>query len=555
LCRLLGTQKFADFCKKRDVSVSADRLLEFEKMGIFNPLFRLRIPDEDRPPLCIPLTDPEWFNRGWAIDTTLSKPHWTPHDGEESEAYYSEFQIASLQFVLNRFTASMQLESFVSDNKFDEVAWASSGKQLFEFIMPAAEAHEADALTDGFRPAIDLLCQFISDRYYPLTQGNGRTMRVSGGGYSYDDWIVTNGLKWEWWDYARAWKPTLASEIFGLSPKKLRHAFEALASQQAWDDPLEKWYQLIQFVSPRQRARLKGAALASETMRSGALMLRLLHKDLYGIELPDPNETTRTIITHMPELEVRTDARRHLEFVVNQFDLNPRPKLTLFVEGRSEEVAVKSIFERYFGASHGTHSIEIIVLGGVNNATGRKEDRFSAILRLVDYLHYHQTFTFLILDNENNAARLKLAAANQPSILHDKRLATRAEYVKVWKRSFEFDNFSATEIADALNQISTKVSLFVARDILKCLRERNSGNALTELYRARVGRGLNKLELSQRLVEGMFSERCRREPRNRPIIAVLKRVVKLAARNPFPVRDDDWHRNQASSHLGRRRKR
>ena len=206
-------------------------------------------------------------------------------------------------------------------------------------------------------------------------------MTVSDGGHSFDAWTVTNGLKWKWREYARAWHPKHAEQEFSLTQGKLKHAYEALASQQAWDDPLEKWYQLIAFVSPRQRAKLKGAALAAETMRSGAAMLRLLYKDLYGAELPDPNETTGTIRTHTPELEVRGDARRHLEFVVNQFDLNPRPKLTLFVEGQSEEVAVKAIFDRYFGASHGTHSIEIIVLGGVDNATGSKDDRFRAILR------------------------------------------------------------------------------------------------------------------------------------------------------------------------------
>lgn len=109
------------------------------------------------------------------------------------------------------------------------------------------------------------------------------------------------------------------------------------------------------------------------------------------------------IFVHMPELEARGDVRRHLEFVANRYDLNPRSKLTLFVEGPSEDWAVRQIFERYFGVPAGTLAIEIIVLSGVDNATGTAEDRYRAILRLVDYLHHHQTFAFPILDNERYA--------------------------------------------------------------------------------------------------------------------------------------------------------
>ena len=55
--------------------------------------------------------------------------------------------------------------------------------------------------------------------------------------------------------------------------------------QQASDDPIARWYQLIRFVSVEQREKLKGRALASLTMREGAMMIGLLYKDLYGSDL------------------------------------------------------------------------------------------------------------------------------------------------------------------------------------------------------------------------------------------------------------------------------
>lgn len=258
--------------------------------------------------------------------------------------------------------------------------------------------------------------------------------------------------------------------------------------------------------------RLKGDALRAATIRSGAEMLGLLYKDLYAGELPHPNEVTGTIITHVPELDVREDPRRYLEFVVNRFGLNPQPRLSLIVEGHSEEAASRRIFKIYYGAHPGVYGIEFIVLGGVDTATGsKKEDRFRAILRLVDYLHHHQTFAFLILDNENYSTRLKREARRAKSIHGVRRHVTRAEYIRIWRRSFEFDNFSCTEIAAVLSELAQSRAVFAT------------------------------------------SDQARRAIGNRPIIKTLDRVVRLAALNPFPTMRDTWQRNQSSKYLGKRR--
>jgi hypothetical protein len=86
--------------------------------------------------------------------------------------------------------------------------------------------------------------------------------------------------------------------------------------------------------------------------------------------------------------------------------VSTRPKLALILEGQTEENAVKAIFEKYFGADPGTYGIDINVLGGVDNATGSKEDRFRAIVRLIDYLHSQQTYAVVVLDNERYAKNL-----------------------------------------------------------------------------------------------------------------------------------------------------
>ena len=215
-----------------------------------------------------------------------------------------------------------------------------------------------------------LLCQFISNRYYPATQGNQRTIQVPQPWYS-DAWIIVNARDWKWYEVVRNWKARETERLFDLTPAKLRHAYKGLAVSQAHYDPLEKWYQLVQFVKLRERENLKGDALRAETLRSGAHMLRLLCRDLYNEELPHPNEVTgKSMITsYSPNLDARKDTRRYLELVVNRYELNPQPKASLIVEGPSEEKALETIFEEYLGAHPGKYGIEIIVLGGVDVAT------------------------------------------------------------------------------------------------------------------------------------------------------------------------------------------
>lgn len=368
---LLGTDKFIQFCKKRGLSIDRERLLRLERMHLFAPIFRVKTPETDVAPFSIPPSGANnWLERGWAWDTTRVNPSYTVPDPKDrtQEGYYSVFQIDHLHIVLTSMTLSVQMDSYLETSSFETIDWERNGKRWLEFSQQAADSLQSHE----HRRAVALLCQYISNRYYPHTQGNQRTIQVPQGHHSSDYWTVANALDWNWHEVVRNWEPRKVERLFDLTPEKLRHAYQGLAVSQAHCDPLERWYQLTQFVNIQLREKLKGDALRAETLRSGAHMLRLLHKDLYDEELPHPNEVTGTIITHIPELEVRKDTRRYLEFVVNRYGLNPQPKVSLIVEGHSEEKAVTTIFERYLGAHPGRYGIELIVLGGIDAATGTK---------------------------------------------------------------------------------------------------------------------------------------------------------------------------------------
>lgn len=550
-CPLLGTDKFIEFCKKCGMSISRERLFRLERLRLFSPVFRVLTPqDDDVAPLSIP---PEknnnWFTKGWAWDTTsVASTYEIPdYTDQTQEGYYSIFQIDHLEIVLSSMTLSVHLDAYLESSTGKVIDWANNGKRWLEFTQSHADSLRAHE----YRRAKALLCQYISNRYYPHTQGNQRTIQVSRGMSFWDNWTTVSALDWDWREVVRGWKPREVERLFNLTPSKLRHAYEGMAIAQAHCDPIERWYQLTQFVNLSERKRLKGDAFRAETLRSAAHMLRLLYKDLYGDELPHPNEVTGTIITHVPELAVRKDTRRYLEFVVNRYGLNPQPTVSLIVEGTTEEKSIAAIFEQYFGAHPGKYGIEIIVLGGVDAATGAKEDRFRAIIRLIDYLHHHQTFSFLILDNERYARKLKAEAQKAKSI-HSRRYVTRPEYLKVWKRSFEFDNFTCAEIAAALTKMAAGKRRFSRAEIDACRQSPEAGASLKNLYYQAIGKKLDKLRMSALLTESMLSPKSHRQVANRPIIKTLERVVRLAARNPLPTMQEVWETNQASKYFGKK---
>ena len=550
-CPLLGTHGFLRFCSDRGLAIDRERLIRLERLGLFAPVFRVRTPKKPAAAFRIPpAKGNNWFTKRWARDTTaVPGSHEVPHHTNRTrEGYYSIFQIDHLHLVLTELTLHVPLDSYLDRGAGAPVDWPKAGNRWMEY----AQSCTAGLRDHQYRRAVALLCQHISNRYFPETQSDMRTIQIRTG-HSSDQWIVVHAHDWDWHEEARRWDPRKTEKLYALTPAKLRHAYRGLAMDQARCDPIERWYQLTQFVSIHERRKLKGDALRAETMRHGAQMLRLLFRDLYGEDLPHPNEVAGSIRNHVPELEARRDVRRHLELVANRFGVNPQPKLSLIVEGQSEEAAVTRIFESYYGPHPGKYGIEIIPLGGVGAATGnKKHDRFRAIIRLIDYLHHHQTFAFLILDNENYADRLKKNARGAKSIHGDREYVTRPEYIRIWKKSFEFDNFSNTEIAAAFTELAGGVATFSTREVANARHDRNPGKALESLYERKTNYGLEKVRLAEILVDTMMSPTARRKIENRPIIKILNRIELLAARNHLPTTQRTRDANQTSRFLDRK---
>ncbi|MCY4361938.1 MAG: hypothetical protein OXE42_07120 [Gammaproteobacteria bacterium] len=131
---------------------------------------------------------------------------------------------------------------------------------------------------------------------------------------------------------------------------------------------------------------------------------------------------------------------------------------------------------------------------------------------------------------------------------------TRPEYIRIWKDSFEFDNFSCTEIANALNELAQGYATFTNKEVSGVKKQNNPGSELKKLYNKKTDYDLNKIKLSKILVKSMMSPNTKRKIESRSIIKTLNRVEILAARNHLPTTHGLWEINQASKYLGKKRK-
>ena len=196
----------------------------------------------------------------------------------------------------------------------------------------------------------------------------------------------------------------------------------------------------------------------------------------------------------------------------------------------------------------GICGFEIIDLQGVDTVTGNKKvDRFGAIFRLIDYLNHHQTFTFLILDNENYAQMLKERAKKEKSRHGFRRYTTRSEYIRIWRISFEFDNFFCTEIAAALTLLASGVAEFSVSEVMNAKRDSNLGSALKSVYKKKANYGLQKTKLAQVLAEKMMYTTDNQEIEKRPIIKILNQIELLAVHNHLPTTQSIRDANQTST--------
>lgn len=578
-CPFLSTRRFILYCKERAILTSREQLELFEKLRVFYPIARVKYPKVRKKVEYVNngrryrdlgiLKDGEqwsgdlreeyasfWFKKEYALDWFKKGLLWQPSSrkfqpwetfydekGERKiESFYSIFQCYTLYHLIKQTTIKIKMEEWINYSK-EEI------NKLKEKILELSKITINGCRKNKIRgeDAV-VICQIISNRYFPMTQSDRRSIQFSIPSYYHN---------WDWYKYCSNWDAKAVLNDIGMGIDGIKKLHELVTFDTKFIDPLEKWYELITFVSVKQKKRLKGKSLLSQTLYSMEKMLRLFYEELTGNELKSPEELPNWKKNRFYGNGMTENELQYLEFLTNRYHLNPRPKLILVVEGEGEEVQFSRLAKKLFGYPFPRLGIEVMNLRGVGGFTGKKRiDKYGALEKFIDSYHAKQTIVFVILDREGRVNKIKNRLIKAPSSYYPKRTVTKDEYIHVWNKNIEFDNFSHEEIASAMTKLCESRYVFKTEEIDKCERSlyANKGNPLGNLFNDKLGYGLSKPKLLDILFESIIShpkkELTAEGKAKRCVVQVIKNVIELAARNYQPITYDIWKRYQKSGLFG-----
>lgn len=577
---LLSASRFVDYCKKRGVKIDERRLEKFEELGIFYPMLRIKHPrckqklkkvitetDTYTEPCGILQEGDKWdgdieiyyaafvywkkeYVDSWINDGLVYIPSketfqpWSNYRIEDdfqkqTETYYSIFQTLPLYMLTHLITFPIGIENLATWTQKEIKNWFKSAKQSAKSLVKSFQESE------GVRDELAKLGQVLSSRYLPYAE-------------KYEGMIsLPQQDSFDWRQYRLDWNAKKVLDELGLTVEEVAHFYQLAEMEASKDDPLDRWSDLVQFVRKSKKEQLKDAALLAQTWRVLGRIINLFHRDLTGDFIyfygKDIKTKERIYGQGIPQNDLA-----FLEYVSNKFGVNPRPKLFLFVEGNGEVEHFPRLAVELFGINFSEIGIQIQNLHGVSGFEGNKRiDKYGAFEKLIEYYHDKQTIAFFILDDEGKRVkRVKQELITKASKEHSNRTITRNEYIKLWDKNVEFDNFTNKEIAEAMTKLSENRYLFTEDEIEDCRNrfgKSNQGDTLSRLYKDKCDYGSNKIRLLGNLIDyAVISPKFEVDGIEvvRPLVKTIEDVTYLAMRNYQPSRLESWKKTQNSEWLG-----
>lgn len=577
---LLSSYYFVKYCQKRGIDISEKRLEKFEELGIFYPMLRVKHP-RCKKKLKRTVTETDSYTEEWGllqegeewsgeieiyyakfifwkkeyveswIDEGLvyipSKKTFQPWSTyriendfqKQTETYYSIFQLLPLYLLTKTFKQVLETEHLVELSQKEVIKWFKAAKETAKLSI------ETFQNSRGIRDEIADFVQVISSRYLPIAE-------------KYDGMISLSQFDepFDWRQYRINWKPEKVLKELDLSIEQVVWYHEIVESEASYIDPIDRWSDLVKFIRNSKKEQLKGDAFLAQNLHLIARIIDLFHKDLTGDFIPTYGKDTKTK-ERIYGRGIPQNNLAFLEYVSNEFGVNPRPKLFLFVEGDGEVEHFPRLAIELFRINFSEIRIQIQNIHGVGGFEGDKKiDRYGAFEKLIEYYHDKQTIAFFILDKEGRVEKIKQKLITRKSKEHPSRTITREEYIKLWDKNVEFDNFTNKEIAETMTKLSENRYVFTEAEIENCRNrfgKRSEGDTLSRLYKEKTGYGSNKIRLL-----GLLIDRAVLSPKfevngveiERPLIKTLVDVCRLATRNYQPSRFQSWHETQNSEWLG-----
>lgn len=528
----MPTYQFIKYCGKRSIETSNEQLERFEELRIFYPIARVRYPTELGSPIYSRViwgrdSAKQFFEKGYLWNPRL-RPFqaWETFKGDDGlkdvESFYSIFQCYQLYNLIESTRIGRGAEWLTLEDEEKIHKRAYDDKRRSELLITANQKNGDQIINPNhlFDYVLNstsrlhflgdiaaIICQIISNRYYPETQSDRRSIRISTDMIRYPEW--------DWYEYRRNWEAESVFKELTLDKNMLKAVQERIAHDAKRIDPISDWRDLVNFISVSKKMRLKDKALLAQDLYSMSTMLQLFYEELTGEKLGYQSEWEK--------------AQEELEALTTVYHINPRPTLILLVEGNGEEEQFPRLAEEFFGYSFPNNGIEVINVRGVGGFEGKKkDDPDGAYEKFIKYHHNKNTVVFVIIDKEGRA----------PKIIERlvKKGVTKIDYVKIWDKNIEFDNFSPYEISKAMTKLSENRYQFRPEEVRRCKEQFGRKDTLSELYKEKLDEyELNKPKLLDILfgfiISNIDNEFDIDGKAKRDVVEVISDVLSLSINN------------------------
>lgn len=394
---------------------------------------------------------------------------------------------------------------------------------------------------DTFEPIVRLLTH-IQDFYLPEVRSDQRVGQLDdygavgiGGTYFYSktQYLLSYIRESRHHNIERGHlNPAQAVSSVGSSTEELSRWFDTFMFYTKRLDPLWDWCLLVRYLPYEKRQELQFEALLAQDFYEMAELLKLLVDDLDdGPSIGDPSNwgdvSSREYLSAPPQWKIRrygdslTRPYEMLEFLTNEYNLNPKPRAVVLTEG-DEWKAVEKLYTHY-GYNPELLGIECRSLSGEGNFSLANWQCF------IEYMHEKQVFVYFLLDNEGRTAKEAKKLLNKKRTFSFQgltRVIPSRDRIRVWSQSFEESNFTDAEIKRALNRQEIRVS----SQQVAAIRARRRAKALINALSDELGRKIDKPRLNIDLADQLILRR-----RKQPDIKSLRPIEKFVKQSGYSI--------------------
>lgn len=423
---------------------------------------------------------------------------------------------------------------------------------------------EQAAITAEFETLLRLLAR-IQDFYLPEIRSNQRFgehqdhrgAAAIGGTHFYarTQYMLSDIREWRQDAIESGYFDlTQALSVTELDATALMRWIDRLTALAESIDPLSNWRMLMKYYRYSKRQQLKFEALLAQDFYEMAELLKLFVIDLdaeagMGTLTNWSGIAPREYLSRTPQWKIERYGeslfRPHemLEFLSNEYDLNPKPRAIVFTEGE-EWRAVEKLYAHY-GYSPELLGIEFRSISGEGNFSLANWQCF------IEYMHEKQILVYFLLDNEGHTpkeARRLLKKKRTFSFPGLEKVIPSRDRIRVWSQSFEESNFTDAEIKRALTRQGVKASSQKVATVRAGVRTKGLINALSD----KLGAEIDKPRLAIDLADELISGRQKRPSAKslRPIEKFVKQSGDLIMLNHQPANQEIQRLNIGTGLLG-----